>query len=838
VKSLLRGEAPTTPLLQNFVFATLAAGLVSGLGLLSVRPAIAAERVTTFLNTLEVSISLDDLEAFAEDGTLSEPLAQVAAQFDEQQVQTLRQLLRQQVATDPVSLNRFASAPMLEALLARLGRAVQTSDGENGAAALRTAMVLSAADPDGLSILDMLRQFPDEEVRINLQSLILFTADLSAETQYRDRILAAIAPPAEADSTASPLHTLPDLSQPGPYPVTQQSLVVPVRGIRPTEIGFVSAYDFDVDLYLPQGRNDAAPVILMTHGFGANRDNYAYLAQHLASYGFAVVAPEHPGSNLAYRQEFLAGNLADLVSPMEYVSRSLDLTYTLDYLQAQADAGSDWAKQLNLEQVGVFGNSLGGTTALSIAGARIDANRLQGECQEDQNTLDLAVILQCPAKHLPPVDYDLTDPRIDAAIAAYPLTSVLFGPAGMGAIAVPTLILSGGNDIIAPAVQEQIHPFVWMNEPDRYLAVIGSGTHFSTSDDRFITNFPSFLKAPDTAVGRRYLESLSVAFFRQYLEQDGTAPAYLTAAYARSISDPRMPLYLTPPLTAAQLETANGGPPPIPVIPPTAGAIAPSSPASTLEAIAATGTLTVGIRADAAPFGYLDSEGSWTGYCFDLVNGLAANLSTTLNLDTPIHVVRLPSNLENRFSLVQNGTVQLECGPNTIRTDMPDVAFSFPFFYTGTQFLALRTATSDLADQGWSRYPIGILANTTNAQFVEREYPRSSFVVFDGTTARTDALQALNQGTVTTFASDSVLLLGELLRLNLPPERYTLVPGEPLTCDGYGLVLPGGDRTWQQSVDSFLRSQENSDLQRVWFTDVLPDAIASLNHCLSTAEPF
>jgi len=145
---------------------------------------------------------------------------------------------------------------------------------------------------------------------------------------------------------------------------------------------------------------------------------------------------------------------------------------------------------------------------------------------------------------------------------------------------------------------------------------------------------------------------------------------------------------------------------------------------------------------------------------------------------------------------------------------------------------------ANLADQGWSRYPIGILANTTNAQFVQSQYPRSSVIVFDGPTARADALQALNQGTVTTFASDSALLLGELLRLNLPSDQYTLLPGEPLTCDGYGLALPQGDRPWQQYVDAFLRSEGNSELQRIWFTDVLPDAIASLNHCLSTAEPF
>ncbi|MEB3356876.1 MAG: alpha/beta fold hydrolase, partial [Synechococcales bacterium] len=736
------------------------------------------------------------------------------------------------------TLYRFTYAPMVEALLTRLGQAFQTSDGENGAAALRNAMILSASS-EGFSILNILRRFPGDEVRVSLPALLQFAVALTVQTDYQEAVLGAIAQFPDANPVAPDLlAALPDFSQPGGYEVETLSVVVPVRAVRATEVGFVSAYDFDVDLYLPQGRA-AAPVVLMTHGFGATRDNYAYFAEHLASHGFTVVAPEHIGSNLAYRQEFLEGNLEDLLSPMEYVSRSLDLIYTLDYLEAQAEAGTDWAMQLDLERVGVFGNSLGGTTALSVAGAAIDEDRLQQECLTDNNSLDLAVILQCPAKHLPPVDYDLTDPRIDVAIAAYPLTSILFGPEGMGNIQIPTLMFSGSNDVIAPAVQEQIHPFVWMTTGDRYLAIIERGTHFSTSDERYIENFPNFLKAPDTAVGQRYLEALSVAFLRRYLEEDIAAQPYLTAAYAGSISDERMPLRLTGALTAAQMEAAYGGPPPVPVVPASEESRIAENYPSVLEAIASTGTLTVGIRADAAPFGYLDGDGVWTGYCFELVAALGDRLTDDLNLENPIQVVRLPSTLENRYDLVQSGTVQLECGPNTIRQDVPEVTFSYPFFYTGTQFLMLEdTATSVGTAGGLSATTIGVLANTTNAQFVQSQYPQSNIVVFEGATGRSDAVQALKQGTITTFASDSALLLGELLRLNLPREDYALFPGDPLTCDAYGLVLPVGDRQWQQTVNTFLRSPENSDLQRVWFADVLPDAIASLDHCLSVADPF
>lgn len=82
------------------------------------------------------------------------------------------------------------------------------------------------------------------------------------------------------------------------------------------------------------------------------------------------------------------------------------------------------------------------------------------------------------------------------------------------------------------------------------------------------------------------------------------------------------------------------------------------------------------------------------------------------------------------------------------------------------QFLALKDSPVGQTNQDWSQYPIGILAKTTNAQFVQTAYPQSSLVVFAGETASRDALQSLDQGSITTFASDSVLLLGELLRQN------------------------------------------------------------------------
>ncbi|MGK7916889.1 MAG: alpha/beta hydrolase family protein [Prochloraceae cyanobacterium] len=127
----------------------------------------------------------------------------------------------------------------------------------------------------------------------------------------------------------------------------------------------------------------------------------------------------------------------------------------------------------------MWGILWGGATALSLAGAEINTARLEEECEQENIDLNLSSVLQCRANSLPPLNYNLRDPRIKAAIASNPIASSLFGPEGLSQIELPTLILAGSEDLISPVVQEQIHPFVWLKASPKYLALLVPGTHFS-----------------------------------------------------------------------------------------------------------------------------------------------------------------------------------------------------------------------------------------------------------------------------------------------------------------------------------------------------------------------
>ena len=253
-----------------------------------------------------------------------------------------------------------------------------------------------------------------------------------------------------------------------------------------------------------------------------------------------------------------------------------------------------------------------------------------------------------------------------------------------------------------------------------------------------------------------------------------------------------------------------------------------------LAEIQKTKTLKIAMRSDAAPFGYITQDGLWTGYCGDLANSLGKYLAQKLNIPSGIEVIKLPSNLENRFELVREDAVHLECGPNTIRTDQDNVSFSDAFFASGSHFLVTNgNAAKVNLENGLEDIQTGVLENTTTAEFLQETYPQAELVYFQAEKGRMEGVTAVTNGSIDAFVSDGVLLFGEIDRRNLARENYQLIPEKPLTCDFYGLILPKGDSQWQQTVNAFIRTQQIEKLQYEWLGEYFPKAVADLDYCLN-----
>lgn len=534
---------------------------------LPVGSALGADRLTIAYGLLERSISIESLSAYANDGSLEGDFKDYVQHFKPEQLDNLRRILRAKANLTPVAVAQFLYTEQGEALLRRLGEVIRTESNLSGFYATRAAMIQAAADPEGLTPLNVLKYFPLSNIRIDLEQTLQILADLDALVRQTQSAIALIDQQSVLEARAEPwvpLPNLPDLRSAGSYTWQKRTLLLndPERASQNRSF-FTDIYlpipPRTSDLrsrFLPQTGN--APLIVISHGLGSDRSTYAYLAQQLASYGFAVAVPEHPGSSSQQIQALISGGANKVTAPTEFIDRPLDIRYLLDELETLSQTDPRFAGRINLKQVGVMGQSLGGYTALALAGAEINQNQLAQDCQKT-DTLNLSLLLQCRALQLPQSIPTFRDDRVQAVIAINPIGSSLLGKTDLSKINIPVLIISSTADTVAPALLEQILPFTWLQTPNKYLMLLEGGTHFSTLDapDAASQNnqleLPTELLGPDPRFAYLYLEAIGVAFFKTYVAEDLQYRTFLSAGYVSSISQKSFPTTFVRSLTAAQL---------------------------------------------------------------------------------------------------------------------------------------------------------------------------------------------------------------------------------------------------------------------------------------------
>ncbi len=572
--------APSYPQLWTGLLLNLLGWLV-----LSPTSAQAAEKIYISYGLLERSIAVSSLEAYAKNGTIDDDLAVYAQYGDAKQLAQLQSALVARADVDLVTVAQFLYTPQGEVLLKRLGQVIQPETRGSGFKAIRAALILAAGDPEGLTFLNILRRFPTRGLRIDVAQSLQIAADVGQlidQTQRATTVVTQVA--LQEQATDGMTIPFPDLRQRGSFTWQKQTIalvdssrstlrnptlagaVTPSQAVLAEVLpgGAIRGRSIPVDLYLPSQTQSQSPVpvIVISHGLGSDRTTFAYLAIHLASYGFAVLVPEHPGSNAARLQALVTGTASEVSEPAEFVNRPLDITFVLNEVESRVNATSELRGRLNFQQVGVLGQSFGGYTALALAGAPINPQQLEASCQNLEETLNLSLLLQCRAGALTQPVPSLQDERIKAVFAINPITSAVLGQASLSQIKVPTLVMTGNADTIAPAVPEQIQPFTWLTTNDRYLVLMEGGTHFSTLDptvSKDVVPLPPEVIGPSPATGRRYVNALAVAFFQTYIANQPTYRSYLSPSYSKAISEAPLPLTLLRTLTAEQLTQIAAG---------------------------------------------------------------------------------------------------------------------------------------------------------------------------------------------------------------------------------------------------------------------------------------
>lgn len=518
------------------------------------KPARSAERIFASFLSFEQSVSVKSLETFAETGRITGDFIPYARYISPEQRPFFQNALQQKLAISPVALSQFLYSDIGELMVQRVARVIRPKSNHGGFYALRGALIVAAADPEGLTVLNFLKHYPIQGLKIDLSEGLAVFSQIRGLIRQTNTLIQVL----ENQSPASPIasSTGSALTQQGQY--SWQKTTLTLSDQSATRQGLTGqSRQFPVDIYLPQTAAPK-PIVVISHGLNSNRNSYAYLAEYLASHGFVVVMPEHIGSNTNQLQALMLGRVKDVTQPIEFLDRPLDVRFILDELERLATADPMFQGQLNLEQVGVIGQSFGGYTALAVAGATINFGQLQQDCGSRlKDTINISLILQCQALKLPQQRYKLADPRVKGVIAINPVDSSVLGET-LSQIQTPVMLVSGSADKVSPSLLEQATPFTWLTTADKYFVLMQGGTHFSTiavdpSSESEAQPESQKLSGPSPDAAKSYLSVLSLAFMKQHIAEEMEYQSYLSPEFVATLRLGKLKLNLTQTLSTHEI---------------------------------------------------------------------------------------------------------------------------------------------------------------------------------------------------------------------------------------------------------------------------------------------
>ncbi|MEM9509776.1 MAG: alpha/beta hydrolase, partial [Cyanobacteria bacterium P01_E01_bin.35] len=403
-----------------------------GLGLWSslINQVQSADRIILSYGALEFAVSVDSLATYANTGKIEGELKSYADFLTPEQLEKLKVGLTTNADFSHLAIAQFLYSYQGEKILERVGQVIKTTARQPGFYAIRAALILAAADPNsGLTPLNVLQKFPTDTLRVDSGQGLEIVKNLSRVVQNNALAIAAVEQEAireRQEIAAEPpqIRNL-DLMLPGKHSYRQQKLQL--RDQSRDRI-------FPVELYLPQTEQEQLlPLVVISHGLGSDLTTFAYFAQHLASHGFAVAIPEHPGSSSRQIEALLSGFANDVTPPEELIDRPLDIKFLLDRLAER------FGTQIDTNNVGMIGQSFGGYTTLALAGAKLNWTSLDNDCPNIDDSWNLSWLIQCLALQIPEplAETNLQDERIKAAIAINPLVSTVFGEENLRQIDIP-----------------------------------------------------------------------------------------------------------------------------------------------------------------------------------------------------------------------------------------------------------------------------------------------------------------------------------------------------------------------------------------------------------------
>lgn len=253
--------------------------------------------------------------------------------------------------------------------------------------------------------------------------------------------------------------------------------------------------------------------------------------------------------------------------------------------------------------------------------------------------------------------------------------------------------------------------------------------------------------------------------------------------------------------------------------------------ADTLKKIKETGKVVMGVRESSQPLSYTLGSGKYVGYHVEICERVLADIRKQLGL-SQLTVEYAPVTSQNRIPLVQNGTVDIECGSTTNnQARQQQVAFALTTYVTEVR-MAVNAKSGITSINQLNGKTVVTTTGTTSVQHL-RKHERASGIDFKEIYGKdhADSFLILESGRADAFVMDDNLLAG-LIATSKSPSDFKIV-GEVLSVEPIAIMMRKDDPAFKKAVDDSIRnmmkSGEINKLYDKWFMQPIPPKNVSVN---------
>jgi glutamate/aspartate transport system substrate-binding protein len=251
----------------------------------------------------------------------------------------------------------------------------------------------------------------------------------------------------------------------------------------------------------------------------------------------------------------------------------------------------------------------------------------------------------------------------------------------------------------------------------------------------------------------------------------------------------------------------------------------------TLKKIKETGSITIGYRESSIPFSYLDDKQQPIGYAMDLCMKVVDAVKADLKMPN-LKVNLQPVTSSNRIPLLQNGTIDMECGSTTNSVArQQQVSFGPTYFVINvTAAVKKSSGVKQLADLNGKT--ISTTSGTTSVPLLKQyEKTKSADIKEIYGKDHAESFLLLTQDRVAAFVMDDILLAGQIANSSNPGD-YMIIP-ESLRTEPYSMMIRKDDPQFKALVDKtvggVMKSGEIDKIYAKWFTSPIPPKNISMN---------